>query len=41
MKATCIEPGNNKIEVIVFIYLDQFDIHVKVNQTDNNMINDK
>ena len=38
MKATCIETGNNKIEGIVFIYLDQFDIHVKVNQTDNNMI---
>ena len=38
MKAIYIETGNNKIEGIVFIYLDQFDIHVKVNQTDNNMI---
>ena len=38
MKAACIEARNHKIERKVFIYLDQFDIHVKVNQTDNNMI---
>ena len=41
MNATCIETGNNKIERTVFFNLDQFDIHVKVDQTDNNMIHDK
>ena len=41
MKATCIETRNNKIERILFFNLDQFDIHVKVDETDNNMINDK
>ena len=38
MKATCIEARNHKIERIVFINLDQFDIHVKVDQKDLNMI---
>ena len=41
MKATCIEARNHKIERIVCFNLDQFDIHVKVDQTDNNMTNDK
>lgn len=41
MKATCIEARNHKIERIVFFNLDQFDIHVKIDQTDNSMINDK
>ena len=40
MKAACIEARNHKIERIVFFNLDHFDIHVKVDQTDNNMIND-
>ena len=38
MKATCIEARNHKIERIVFFNLDQFDIHVKVDQKDLNMI---
>ena len=41
MKATCIEARNHKIERIVLFNLDQFNIHVNVDQTDNNMINDK
>ena len=41
MKATCIGARNHKIERIVFFNLDQFDIHVKIDQTDNSMINDK
>ena len=41
MKATCIEARNNKIERIIFFNLDQFDIHLKEDQTDNNMIYDK
>ena len=40
MKATCIEARYHKHERIVFFNLDQFDIHVKVDQTDNYMIND-
>ena len=41
MNAICIEARNHKLEGIVFFNLDQFDIHVKVDQTDINMINDK
>ena len=41
MKATCIGARYHKIERIVFFNLDQFDIHVKIDQTDNSMINDK
>ena len=41
MKATCIEARNNKIERIVFFNLLQFDIQVRVDQIDNDMINDK
>ena len=41
MKATRIEARNHKNERIVFFNLDQFDIYVKVDQTENSMINDK
>ena len=41
MKATCIDARNNKIKRILFFNLDRFDIHVKLDQIDNNMINGK
>ena len=41
MKATCIEARNNKIERIVFFNIHQFDIHMRVDQTDNELKNDK
>ena len=41
MNAICIEARNHKLEGKVFFNLDQVDIHVKVDQTDNNMTNDK